>query len=587
MHLGYYISPTKSTVVPTQEMIHLGFGINSKTSSYFLTDKYRRKFQVCRSALLASKTASLKDIQKWVGKCNHLRLLFPASSLFTFQCRQLMSTLDDAPKPLSPLALEEIGFWTFVDTFTEPVPFFHQQHASFTLSTDASGYAWGASVSLPSGPLELRDYWNSNLFRHDICTKEALAVLFALRALEGELYRRRVDVYVDNMGLVHAWASLKTKSAELLGVLKELFLFCADHRITLKMVWVSTKENPADAPSRALDRRDSSLAPTLRARLWSRFGPLSFDLMATSSNVLCTPSGAPLPFYSRDPLPSSAGTNLFAQRPPVGRSYVFPPFQLIIPVIRLLMEWGGLDVVLVLPVYDGSVAGWLSLLRPFIIDEMVLSASGAVGAIMIPTSSGYGENVLPLAFGLSAFLCRFPSAPPPPPLLPVVKRRVLVFSDSMLRPLEKLSWPSSFAVVVRCFSGASLMAVVRTCLKYFPSAFDMAVIHAAVNDASRGNESFESVFKASCDDARLKLRSRFPSSRIVLSLACVTALTAVNSRVAIANRLLRETAVSGGFGLISNDNIQFADLCDNVHLNAAGTARIYSNILNYLRADAS
>ena len=316
MQLGYYVSPTKSTIVPTQKMIHLGFGIDSSSSSYYLTEKYRLKFQACRSALLAKKSACLKDIQKWVGKCNHLRLLFPANSLFTFQCRQLMSSLGDIAEPLSSLALEEIEFWTFVDTFTEPVPFFHQQHASFTLSTDASGYAWGASVSLPSGPLELRDYWSSALFNHDICTKEALAVLFALRSLESRLYRRRVDAYVDNMGLVHAWSGLKTRSAELLGVLRELFLFCMDRRISLKMIWVSTKENPADAPSRILDRRDSMLSPVLRSCLWKRFGPLSFDLMATSSNVMRTPSGASLPFYSRDPLPSSAGTNVFAQRPP-------------------------------------------------------------------------------------------------------------------------------------------------------------------------------------------------------------------------------------------------------------------------------
>ena len=70
--------------------------------------------------------------------------------------------------------------------------------------TDASGFAWGARVDLPSGPLLLRDYWNSRLFRYDICSKEALAVLFAFCLIASKLYRRRVDVFVDNMGLVHA-----------------------------------------------------------------------------------------------------------------------------------------------------------------------------------------------------------------------------------------------------------------------------------------------------------------------------------------------------------------------------------------------
>ena len=136
-----------------------------------------------------------------------------------------MSTFGDERVALPPAALEEIRFWTFVDTVTEPVPFLLQQHVAFSLSTDASGYGWGAQVLLPSGPLELRDYWSSTLFRYDICSKEALAVLFALRSIASHLYRRRVDVFVDNMGLVHAWSGLRSKLEELTGVLRELFLF--------------------------------------------------------------------------------------------------------------------------------------------------------------------------------------------------------------------------------------------------------------------------------------------------------------------------------------------------------------------------
>ena len=187
MQLGYYISLTKSTIAPTQRMVHLGFGIDSRISSYFLTDKYRRKFQTCRSALLDRRTACLKDIQRWVGKCYHLRLLFPANALFTFHCRQLMSSLAGEQVALLPCVLDEIRFWTFVDVVTEPVPFLLQQHVAFSLYTDASGYGWGASVLLPSGRLELRDYWCSALFKNDICTKEALVVLFALRSLAPHL----------------------------------------------------------------------------------------------------------------------------------------------------------------------------------------------------------------------------------------------------------------------------------------------------------------------------------------------------------------------------------------------------------------
>ena len=93
-------------------MVHLGFGIDSRLSAYFLTDKYRKKFQLFRGELLERGTANQNDLQKWVGKCNHLRLLFPANSLFTFQCRQLMISLGDSEDrvPLPPAALKEIRY---------------------------------------------------------------------------------------------------------------------------------------------------------------------------------------------------------------------------------------------------------------------------------------------------------------------------------------------------------------------------------------------------------------------------------------------------------------------------------------------
>ena len=179
-----------------------------------------------------------------------------------------------------------------------------------TVMSTSPVFAWGAQVDLPSGPLLLRDYWTSTLFRCDICSEEALAVLFALRSVASHLFRRRVDVFVDNVGLVLVWAGLKSKSVELTSVLRELFLFCVDNRVSLDLLWVSTKENPADAPSRVLDRSDSMLSSDVRSRLWSLYGPFSFDLMALPSNVFSSPSGSPLPFFSRDPFPSSRGTNV-------------------------------------------------------------------------------------------------------------------------------------------------------------------------------------------------------------------------------------------------------------------------------------
>ena len=108
---------------------------------------------------------------------------------------------------------------------TEPIPFRKQQHVSAHLSTDALGYAWGASINLPSGPLKLRNYWLTSLLLRDICVKKALAVFFCLQAIQENLFNRRVDVFVDNEGLVHAWHGLHSHSPRVGGGIEVSFPF--------------------------------------------------------------------------------------------------------------------------------------------------------------------------------------------------------------------------------------------------------------------------------------------------------------------------------------------------------------------------
>ena len=587
MMLGYYISPTKSSLFPTMFMIHLGFGIDSSTCSFSITDKYRAKFRKLRMELLERATATLHDLQSWVGKCNHLRLVFPGNSLFTIEVRRLMPGLGEDRVPLPQAALDEISFWSFVDSVTEPVPWLLQQHVSLELCTDASGFGWGATVSLPSGPIVLRDYWSSDLFRHDICCKEALAVLFALQALEKSIYRRRIDVHVDNEGLVHAWAGLKSKSPELVGVLQALFLLTVDLRISVNMIWISTSKNPADAPSRMLQRSDSMLSPSLRRQIWECYGPFSFDLMALPSNVFRDPSGKALKFFSRAPAPSSAGVNVFAQRAPGGRLYVFPPFAVITALIRLLAEWGGISAVIVLPsahAASSTKPTWHSLLLPYIQDALPLFEPGARNVLQIPSSSGFMSNKLPLSFGLTAYHCRFPKALalPKQPRLPPIK--VIISGDSVLRPLKSLSWPAPFQVVVRSISGATFARCAVEAANFALSGCQIVIIHGAVNDASKGSDNFLECFSASASRACVQLASTFSQHAVILSTACQSRSDDINIRIGQANKIIRDTALAKRWGLISNDNIRIFDLSDNVHLNTSGVAKLHRNILMCLKS---
>ena len=583
MELGYYISQPKSTLRPVQRMVHLGLGIDSTRMAYFLTDRIRQKFRLRREELLGSGSCNEKQMQSFVGKCNHLRSVFAASSLFTFHSRKFISSLSDVQTPLPPNVIDELNFWSFVDSQTEPVPFRFHQHLRLRLFTDASGFAYGAEVLLPSGPLVLRDYWRSELLSRDICVKEALAVLFALQALPESVERRRVDISVDNEALFHSWSGLKASSQDLVEVLRELFLFCVDLNVDLRLHWVPSASNPADAPSRVLSHGDCALAPALRLKVWNWGGPFHFDLMALPSNVFQIPGHSPLPFFSPFPVAGSAGVDLFSQQLPQGRLWCFPPHVMIRAVIGLLDEVGGRWVALILPVGPAFVS-WLPRLSPFIVKELPLASSSEKGVVLFPSRSGFSLNRYPLGFGLTAYLCFFPprpsiSAPLPPPSV-----RVLMVADSMFRPISSLIWPRPFAVKVVCMSGGKLRSVLLR-LFYFLSLshFDICLFHGGVNDVSKSGDDFESAFRETCSFAAAGFPSRFPRGSVFCSSVCQTRSSALNLKVCQANTILRSFSAANGWRFISNDNIHFPDLSDEVHLNAAGVAKLYRHISSALR----
>ena len=588
--LGYYISQKKSTLVPTQRLVHLGFGVDNSLGSFFLPERLRTKFRLSRDRLLLNRSTTLHEMQSFLGKCNNLRLVFPASSLFTIECRTLLSSLDESSSPLPPSCLEEIAFWTFPDSFTAPIPFRFHQHLSLSLSTDASGYAWGAVLHLPSGPLNLRDYWLANHLPKDICVKEALAILFALESVADSLHDRRVDVFSDNEGVVKAWSGLRSSSRDLTGVLQSLFLTCCEFNVSLKMSWVSTHVNVADEPSREVRRSDSSLSGALRTRVWRVFGPFSVDLMALPSNVMRNPEGVSLPFFAPYPARGAAGVNVFAQQRPLGLLWAFPPFNMVSALIGLLREWarsGRVEALLVLPLPSPVRPPWMNLLEPYIIDRLLLSSPSDLEVLLLPSRSGFFLNALPLGFCLSAVRCSFLSTDTSVSRpLPLRRLRLLVVSDSMLRPLQLLQWPAPFEVVVHCISGGTLRDVALDFLRLSrESSFAGCILHAGVNDVSKSSGAPPAALESASRHFVSMIAAHSIVPHIVVSTICQTRRSDINAGVFIVNASLRSAAASHGWRIASNDLIRASDLKDDVHLNAAGIARVFRTLHHALRLE--
>ena len=119
------------------------------------------------------------------------------------------------------------------------------------MSSDASGYGWGAVFHESSGDRALGDYSDDCQKGLSISTKEMLALVNSIRAGPECARDCRVDAFVDSQVLIDSWYGQGSrKSLELTNATKDLFFVLGGSNLQLDLFHVSSRENSADGPSR-------------------------------------------------------------------------------------------------------------------------------------------------------------------------------------------------------------------------------------------------------------------------------------------------------------------------------------------------
>jgi hypothetical protein len=283
---------------------------------------------------------------------------------------------------------DEILFWSFVDQYQGGAVWLTKRHIKVTLATDSSGFAWGASLGDAGG--QIYDLWSSPDDR-PIHLKEAEALFNTLQAVQDTIINSRVDVQVDNQALVAAWQNQRSKDLALVKILKSIVTLVAKTSCDLKLMYVSSADNPADAPSRTLALSDSRLSESTWKRVEELFGPHSCDMMALDSNAMRAADGSALPHFTPWPLPDSAGVNLFAQRlSSIENYYCFPPYCLVSSVLAFIL--GEMDrplrVSLVVPRLSPLPVWWPNLVH-FGSRHVTLGDRGDEHIIEAPSKRGF------------------------------------------------------------------------------------------------------------------------------------------------------------------------------------------------------
>ena len=182
--------------------------------------------------------------------------------------------------------------------------------------------------------------------------------------------------------------------AFVIGLSQISSFFSYSKNIDLKVHYIPSLSNPADAESRRLTLQDSVLSPKAWEILQKTFGTHTIDLMSLDSNVMVNEEGNTLKQYTPYPMEHSDGVNLFAQDISVEPSaYVFPPFCLISAVLKFISEQKPISCTIVFPI-PLPLPLWWPTLQSMSCEQLLLGKKGDRDIILGPSKLGFTPRML-------------------------------------------------------------------------------------------------------------------------------------------------------------------------------------------------
>ena len=154
-----------------------------------------------------------------------------------------------------PSTLKQLAAWIDFLKANKPVARPTASPENTHLFTDASDAGWGSYLMLPSGVVLIAAAsWTTLEASRNINEREAMAVDNALGAFAHYLAGASFHLHIDNTSVIwglakgrsHKW-NMNTRVGEILATLKR-------HNATCALHYVSTRDNPADDPSRYPER---------------------------------------------------------------------------------------------------------------------------------------------------------------------------------------------------------------------------------------------------------------------------------------------------------------------------------------------
>ena len=498
LRLGFCLNLKKSIFTPTQAPVFLGFIVDSIDRCFRLTDTKRRKFIEIREFCLAQQSVSVSCLQKLAGRCISFMLAVPAAKLYTREINRgiSMAIKSGGYVTMSGELREEIAYWRFLDNWQGMLKWKDEKHLVISMSTDSSLYKWGGRVTLPQkGDVDVSDFWPDSMRNLPIMVLEAYALHNVLRAFSQYIMSSRVDANVDNTSLIAAWNNEGSHSLELNKAIKDIFSLTLEFDMVLNLIFVPSSENQSDEASRSIRKSDAALSDIYWLRIQEYFGGKTghtCDMMALDSNAKKNRNNQTLPHFTPYQTPHSAGVNVFAQEIASSENYyVFPPFNLTLPVIKLITSNNAKASVVIKS--EKVAPAWLPAIQEHISDAFLIGLEGQKDCLMFPSKRGFVRDqkglmdnlwvirlephVTQTSYGKVLF-CKYPNLRK--------YSRLLCIGDSIVRGIDNEGPLNNPMVSVCAIGGASVGYVCHVLRQYVEQYTPFVIlVHCGVNNLSK------------------------------------------------------------------------------------------------------
>ena len=351
--LGFRPNFKKSHLIPSHNIIHLGYNWNSVEMSISVPND-----KICKTKDLANKllkeNPTLQLIASFLGIVISHRTAFQLAPIY-YRDIQLqycslvkLGTPYDSIVSLNEASISNLKWWSTADNY--PPLSLTPIKANLTLHTDASKVGWGGVLSngsFTSGT------WTSTESDLHINILELKAVILSLSTFINEISDNNIYIYSDNSTTVHYINKIGgTHSDYLCHLSIELWNMLVINKVKCTAFHVPGELNTlADFYSRSqVDRHDYHLSNhTFQLILINSIVQPSCDLFA-SCDTFKLPSYVS---FTNDPNAIRVDAFSFVW---ISNLYMFPPLPLLSKVIQKIRNDQAENIILITPAWPGLVS---------------------------------------------------------------------------------------------------------------------------------------------------------------------------------------------------------------------------------------